>query len=129
MAYQNGMVAAAPFSNEIIQVLHMGCDGEGAAATAALKGLEYMPVLTQFSSEWRNVAGRCRSAVQRYHRLRPDPVLTHDKVGHAICRCLANVPLQPRRLIIAPAAVGCKRMLASMTTFFPRLLFHVLKGN
>jgi hypothetical protein len=26
-----------------------------------------------------------------------------------------NAPLQPRRLMIAPAAVGCKRMLASIT--------------
>ena len=36
-----------------------------------------------------------------------------DKIGHRVRRCLANVPLQPRRLIIAPAAVGCKRCYAA----------------
>src|SRR5438093_11866522 len=38
---------------------------------------------------------------------------------------LANVPLQPRRLRIAPAAVGCKRLLGSGT----RLLDAPIRGS
>ena len=35
--------------------------------------------------------------------------------------CLANVPLQPRRLMIAPDAVGCKRMLGRPSKRFRKL--------
>jgi len=86
MAGKNGMAAAAPLPNEIIEILHVRGDGQGSHATAALKGLEHMPPLPQFSSEWRNVPGGCGPAVQCDDRLGPDPVLTHDKIDHAICR-------------------------------------------
>jgi hypothetical protein len=93
--------------------LNMRGDGQWVGPPAALEGLEHMPPLPQFSSEWRNVAGRCGSAVQRYYRLRPGPVLTHEKIGHVMCCRLANAPLQPRRLMIAPTAVGRKRMFGT----------------
>jgi hypothetical protein len=96
MTDKNGMVVTAPSSNEIIQVLNMRCDGEGAATTAALKGLEHMPLLTQFSREWRNVPGCCGSPVQRYHRLLPCPIFPQDKIGHCICLRLANLADEPR---------------------------------
>jgi hypothetical protein len=84
MAHKNGMVAPATFSNEIIEVLHMRCHGERSATSATLKGLEHMPLFTQFPGEWCDVPGRCGSAVQGYDQLASDPVFPHDKIGHGI---------------------------------------------
>jgi len=83
MAGENRTVIAAPFSNEVIQVLHMHSDREWSVGTGTLKGLEHMPPLAQFSGEWRHVPGRCGSAVQRDNRHGPGPVLPHHKIGHA----------------------------------------------
>ncbi len=84
MAHKNGMVSPASCSNEIIEILHMRSDGEGADTAAALKGLEHMPLFTQFPGEWCDVPGRCGSTVQGYHRLDSDPVFPHDKISHDV---------------------------------------------
>jgi len=84
MTDESGAVAATPFLNEIIQIPDMGRDPEGPGATSALKGLEHVPPLPQFSSQRRNVSGSRGSAVERDHPIRPGPVLAHDKVGHAV---------------------------------------------
>ena len=84
MTDESGVVGAAPFSNEIIQILHMGCDGQAPGTASTLKGLEHVPPLPEFSSQRRHVSGSRGSAVQRDQPFRPDPVLAHDKVGHAI---------------------------------------------
>src|SRR2546422_11072138 len=81
MADEDGKLLAAVFSNEIIQVLHMRGDRE-RSATAALKGLEYMPLLPQFSGERCNVPGRSGPAVQHHHWLHPGPVFPHQQISH-----------------------------------------------
>jgi hypothetical protein len=64
MADEDRTVSTAPFSNDVVQVLHMHRDREGSATAAALKGLNHVPPLTQFPSEWRNLPGRRGSTVQ-----------------------------------------------------------------
>jgi len=84
MAHENGTAPATPFFDEIMQILYMRGDRQGAAPATALEGLQDMPLLPQFSSEWRNVPSRCGSTMQRYHGFRPDSVLPHDKVTHVV---------------------------------------------
>lgn len=64
MTDEKGPMASASIPNQIVQILYVCSDRQGAHAATALKRLEHMPPLAQLTRERSNVSRRGRPAMQ-----------------------------------------------------------------